>query len=266
MLDYEFREGKPLTDDFIIDAHCHIGPWYDFNAPEWYAESIVKSMDNIGIKKAVISSTLGIGPDFSNGNLLTLDIINKYPDRFVGYIVVNPNYSDKIINELDKYKNNVNMRAVKIHPTFHEYPIDGQDYRILYKYANENKMVILSHTWGVEHISAFDRLAFEYPDVKFILGHCGGTIQAVKLSIEIAKKYKNIYLDLTGSRQYDGVIEIMCSEVGSDRVLFGTDMPFVDSKSAVGRVIYSNISEHDKKNILGLNIAKLLKMEGQTVI
>ena len=48
---------------------------------------------------------------------------------------------------------------------------------------------------------------------------------------------------------------------GADRVLFGSDMPEQDVRHHVGRVLTADISEEAKRKVLGLNAARLLKLD-----
>jgi predicted TIM-barrel fold metal-dependent hydrolase len=47
-------------------------------------------------------------------------------------------------------------------------------------------------------------------------------------------------------------------EVGSEKVIFGTDAPMRDPISQFGWVVYSRISEEGKRKILGLNMQRIL--------
>ena len=58
-----------------------------------------------------------------------------------------------------------------------------------------------------------------------------------------------------------GTIEFLVEGVGGDRVLFGSDMPLIDGKFGVGRIVTADISDEDKKKILGLNAMKLLNIQ-----
>ena len=46
----------------------------------------------------------------------------------------------------------------------------------------------------------------------------------------------------------------------SDRILFGSDMPVMDCRQQIGRIITTDIPKEDKKKILGLNAMKLLNI------
>lgn len=251
-------EGKPLSGIKVIDAHCHIGPWFSMSIPEPDLSGQCRGMDRLGINQALISSMLGIGPDFQAGNRMVAAITRQYPERFIGYIAVNPNYPAEIGPELEKYYGISGMKAIKIHPTFHNYPLTAPNYQEVFDFANAREGVVLSHTWGVEHIAAFDKIAAEFPKARFILGHSGGELDAVQLALEVARKHDNLFLDLAVSLQYEGIVELFCHQVGADRVLFGTDAPLLDPRYEIGRIVYADIGEKEKEKILGLNIKHLL--------
>ena len=51
----------------------------------------------------------------------------------------------------------------------------------------------------------------------------------------------------------------MVNAVGSERVLFGTVMPWYDPMYAIGSVLFANVSDEDKRNIFYNNAMNLLK-------
>ena len=55
-----------------------------------------------------------------------------------------------------------------------------------------------------------------------------------------------------------GHIEQWVDLVGSDKLLFGSDVPFNDNAHQIGRITHAHITEGDKEKILGLNMQKLL--------
>jgi predicted TIM-barrel fold metal-dependent hydrolase len=48
------------------------------------------------------------------------------------------------------------------------------------------------------------------------------------------------------------------SVLGSDKILFGTDLTYLDGTFQLGTVIYAKISDGDKRKILGLNMKNIL--------
>ncbi|MBD3182752.1 amidohydrolase family protein [Candidatus Poribacteria bacterium] len=251
---------RKLDDEVIIDAHCHMGPYYNFHIPQNDAASIIQVMDNIGVKTACTSPHVGITPDHRIGNDMALKAMQDYPGRFFGYITLNPNYPDEIPEEIERcYK--AGMRGFKIHPSLHSYPASGENLRPMWEFASEKKLPVLSHTWGGDGTCSptiLGKLAGQYPEVPVILGHSGGTPGGYDESIDAARKYDNVFLETCCSSVMYGTIERFVREIGPDRILFGSDMPFVNANAQIGKILYAKISDDDKKKILGLNASRIL--------
>ena len=68
-------------------------------------------------------------------------------------------------------------------------------------------------------------------------------------------------MDFAGDIFVPGLIEEYVKRVGSKRLLFGTDMPWVDIRFQLANVMNLDIDENDKRNILGLNAIKLFNLK-----
>lgn len=255
------KKGTPLDDILIIDCHSHIGCWKQFHAPQNTAEGMIASMDALGINVACITAHSSIGPDYLYGNNMVIDALTRYPDRFLGYATVNPNYSGDMKNELGRCLAIEGMAGIKLHPGMHGCAIDDKNYRIAYETADERQLPILIHVWGKADVAAVERLAIEYPKAQFIMGHAGAEIKAMEDALGVVNRRGNVYVDLAISSAYEGNVEWFVDEVGSKRVLFGTDMPFFDIRPAFGRVAMANICDEAKKDIFGLNMKRLLDIK-----
>lgn len=241
----------------MIDAHAHLGKWYNFYYDAGDFLSMIRIMDRIGIEIAWISALISIGPDYELGNDMVLGAIKTFPDRFKGYVTLSPYFTDKMGEELKK-RASQGFIGIKLHPGTHLYPIDGANYLYAYKYADENRWPILIHTWGERDVRTLIEVAKSYQNAIFIMGHSGGDLKSMLLAVELAKDVNNVYLDLTGSAMYNGIIEYYVDRIGSERILFGTDFPFIDPRPAIGWVRNSRISEEEKFNILKGNAKRIL--------
>jgi hypothetical protein len=101
-------------------------------------------------------------------------------------------------------------------------------------------------------------LTGRFPHVPIILGHSGGTYSGHTQAIQLARQYPNFYLDITNSVRYLHRVRRMVRGVGAGRVLFGSDMPFLSLSSGLGAVLWSNISEEERRLVLGENARRLL--------
>ena len=260
------REGLPLDDVLVVDAHAHLGAYSEgrMYIPTPDEDTMVRLMDRMGVDVACISSLEAMS-DFRTGNERTARAVRKYPDRLVGLAVVNPHYPEEVGPELERCFEELGMKGIKIHPTCNDYPVDGKGYEEVWRFASERGAFVLSHTWQGSSTCGPKMLASvaeKYPDLPIILGHSGGNPKGYEEAIEVAKDHPNLYLDLCGSLITGAWVERIVEAVGADRVLYGTDFPFIDPFYEFGKVCFAGIDEEEKKKILGLNMAEILRRAG----
>ena len=78
-------------------------------------------------------------------------------------------------------------------------------------------------------------------------------------TFEIVKNHANVYIDTALSTPLQGNIEWLVENIGSEKIVYGTDMPLFDPRPTLARIALADISEKDRKNILGLNMTSLLQ-------
>jgi len=251
------RLGQALTGELVIDCHAHLGPWFNFSIPHSDARGMVETMDRLGIGTCLSSPHLAIGPGYREGNRLVMAAADEFPGRITPYVTINPNYPEaEVRQEIEHWHQLGRIRAFKIHPACHSYKVDGPGYGPMFEYAREHSTPVLSHSWaGDSHAGAslLSHLSGQMPNVAFLIGHAASSWGMIDEACEEAKKRDNVYLDLTGSQLLYHALETMVSRVGSEKILFGSDLPFIDPTPALGRVLLSRLSDADKRQILGLN-------------
>lgn len=106
----------------------------------------------------------------------------------------------------------------------------------MFEYAHDRNIPVLSHMWArsedpCEDISFFKQISRKYPRINFIVGHVGlWNGRSSNNYLEVAKKQKNVFLDLTASVCFFGIIERLVKEVGSEKLLYGSDAPLMDMR------------------------------------
>jgi len=99
-------------------------------------------------------------------------------------------------------------------------------------------------------------MAERYSHVKLLLGHsCHPDWDA---AVRLAQDFPNVYLELTAVFDDRGVLEKFVREVGSGRLLFGTDLPWFDPHHAIGVLLSADITDEDRHNICHRNAESLL--------
>jgi hypothetical protein len=92
-----------------------------------------------------------------------------------------------------------------------------------------------------------------------ILGHAGITPAGVDEAIEAASRYESLWLEVCGSHMTGPLIRAMVDQVGSHRVLFGSDFPFIDQRMSLGRVVFAPLTESQRQDVLSGNARKLFR-------
>ncbi|GAB3759645.1 amidohydrolase family protein [Microlunatus parietis] len=242
----------------VVDAHAHLGPYSRFFIPAPDADTMVSVMDRVGTSVTVLSSNLAIQLDADRGNDATLAAVDAHPDRLAGYAVINPWQQPD--DQLARVESDRRFVGIKLHPSLHAYPVTGRRYAAVWEFADRTGCPVLSHTaqgspWDAP--AAFDTVASAYPKAKIILGHSGITPAGVDESIMVAGRHPGLHLELCGSQLVGELIMDLLAAVGPDRVLFGSDFPFIDHRLSLGRVLGLPAPDDVKRAVLGGSARRL---------
>jgi predicted TIM-barrel fold metal-dependent hydrolase len=125
--------------------------------------------------------------------------------------------------------------------------------------------VIMQHTWfitggkdrpGQTTPAELAELAAKFPRQKFLCAHAGGEWQK---GIRAVRDQQNILVETSGFDATAGFIEMAVRELGAERIVFGSHLPSRSLGTELGKVIGAEISERDKRLILGENYRQLLQ-------
>ncbi|MBC7234694.1 MAG: amidohydrolase [Chloroflexi bacterium] len=242
----------------VIDLHAHYGHFGGIYMPNHTPEQMLATMERCGVETIVSAGHTAL-VDMVRGNAEIAEIAAQYPGRWYAYLTYNPNYPDEGRRELELYESRVAFVGLKFHPSHHAYPLTGERYRPALEFAAARRLLVLTHTWGG---SAYDRpellaqVAERYPEITFLAGHSGhGQFYEC---MEIARRYANVYLELTAAYAVRGLIEEMVDRVGAHKIVFGCDLPWFDPHYAIGCVVMTHIGEEARRAILRENAARLL--------
>ena len=256
------HKGLPINDIEIIDMHAHMGPARNIHIPKSSPAEVIWMMDRCGIDKAVISPIVGVEADMVYGNNLMLEAIRTNRGRFYGACFVNGNYPELSLDECERcFSEDEHVVIIKVHPVVCSSKLNDPRLTHIYEFASARKLFILVHTWldkdDYGNQDLFASVARDYPDIKWIMGHSGGDHGSYH-GVEIAQTLPNVFLDITLSMCPAQQIEFFVREVGADRLLFGTDNPFIDPRPQIGRVCLADISHEDRVKIFSGNVRQYI--------
>jgi predicted TIM-barrel fold metal-dependent hydrolase len=256
--------GTAVADIFIVDAHAHLGPYFNFMVgDDGSPAAMVRAMDRLGIDVSIVSPHIAITCDYREGNRHATAAAEQFPGRIVPFVVINPNYPiAEIEAEITHRHETTGIKAFKFHASLHKTDTMNEGYAPAYEYANEHGLPILSHSWSGPGgpMKVIETLSGRYERVQFVNAHSSSGWQVIDDACALAERFDRVHLDLTGSRLVYGGLERMVERVGADRILWGTDSPFIDPRPALGRMLCAEVSDEAKRWMLGLNAKKLYRL------
>lgn len=242
----------------VIDAHAHAGPYSLFHIPESDPASMVTVMERTGVDQAVLSTNRAIQEDSRRGNEETARAVSDFPDRLLGYGVINP-WQDPL-EELDRITGDPRFVGIKLHPDLHEYPLTGERYDAVWEYSARTGCPVLTHTW---YNSPFDTpalltdVAQRHGNITVLIGHSGAVPAGHEEAVRVAQELPGASLEICGSYMNARVLTSFVDRVGAGRVVYGSDFPFIDQRVSLGRLAYSALAPADLDAVLAGNAALL---------
>lgn len=236
----------------VIDFHGHTGM-------DGSAEAMLHAMDGAGIDRACLFNIFH--PYGKRANEETARFCAAHSDRFIGFAYVSPYMTEaQIFDELRRAVDDLSMAAIKIYPPHTPWSLDDERYWPIYRFADDHGLAVISHTgreWQAEP-KYLSRVAPLFPRAMFVAGHTGNQQRWRDQALSAAKEYSNIYLETCSTFRTPGAIEEIVMEGGEDRVLFGSDIPLMDPRSQIAKILTAEISTIAKRKVLGENAARLL--------
>ncbi len=248
----------------VIDSHTHMVNKGDAvnNTVMMYSDhnEMAKKMERLGIDVTMTAPWSGINYNGIWGNKESLDAINNHPGKYLAYSCANINYPGEIDAAIQMHKDYPDLFVgIKPYPPYQNFALTADVCKPWFEYANEHHLLALIHSDGGTLSAQVDTLADIYPNITFILAHSGISYGVAHKNAEIANKHDNVVLEITYTSTLRGMIELLVSLVGADKVLFGSDTPMRDASPQLGWVCYADIPFEDKKKILAENVQRLLK-------
>jgi predicted TIM-barrel fold metal-dependent hydrolase len=260
----------------IIDVHSHIWPQkVVYKAKDYLegfikrelialptADNLLKTMDNTGVSKSVISSIASYPRQVVSINNWLFSIKQE---RFIIFASIHP-LLNGFKEELKRIQDNA--VGVKVHPEFQNFYVDDEKAFPLYEELQRLKLPILLHC-GAEMTSPDNvnvhsspkgilKVIEKFPELKIIGAHMGGLL----MWEEVLKRLvgENIYFDTSDSVRLmkKEVLEQFFKRHGIDKIMYGSDFPIQDPKEEIEFIKSLDISEENKCKIFAQNLKSFL--------
>ena len=240
-------------------------------------DRFISLMDEAGIDKVVlmagdIESTYG--SVYPNSELA--ELIQHRPERFLGLAGADPHKGMRAVREFERAVRDDGFVGLNLGPWEHKILANDKKYYPLYAKCVELDVPVILHTsinfsrelkLDAGNPMYIDEVAIDFPELKIVASHAGWPW--VLQMIAVAWRHPTVYMDLAGIRArhlakpgsgWESLLNYGNSVVG-DRVMFATDWPMLDWKTAVAEIEQLPLKPQVIRGWLGENAARLLKLD-----
>jgi len=279
-----FLQGQPMEAP-VIDCHMHLpgrdlfyrmsgesrwhlpafGTWEQHENFQNIA-SIVRHMDRVGVSKvlAIVNGFERLDEGY--------ECVRRFPGRFLPLVSFWPGIGvkDEAITTtpggrrmpesprqvravLEKVYAS-GWRGIKLWDPRAPEPLNWL-YETVLGFAHEHRMIVLHHSWGPPEV--IDRLAERYPNIRMLTGHALDSESAFDAYSPVFRRRPNVLVTMTNNRQ-PGLLEAMVRAFGDSKVVMGSDFVLHSVEFSIGNIAYARLPEQAKRNILGVNMQRVL--------
>ena len=257
----------------IVDVNAYLGHFAFRRLRHNTAASLLALMDSKRIDKAVVSSASAITyRNAQAGNEEVAEEVRGHGDRLIPFAVINPSYAGwqddlKICNE------EFGMTGLRLYPKWHNYQLSSACCRELLNAASERGMVISipiraednrQRSWLLNvpdvPLEEIVELVKAYPKARFILLNGIGYTRC-PLGRKDNGLPSNYAIGLSRlSALLANEIGQLITNLGAERVMFGTGMPFKYPDPALVKLEVLDASEANKEKIYSHNAMTWLRL------
>lgn len=215
-----------------VDHHDEIGYMFKefprVERSEASVDGLLTEMDRFGIE-------IGLIPVLP-GDRLAERAIQRYPDRLLGCLDVDPHRGMSAVRDLQRSYETIGIRGAQYMPALLKPPVPINDRRVYPLYAKCIELDIpIFVNGGVpgpllpyesQHPGLVDEVCLFFPELRFVFRHC--CEPWVDLTIKLLLKYANLYYSTSGfaPKYYPANIIEFANTRGADKVLYGGYYPY----------------------------------------
>jgi predicted TIM-barrel fold metal-dependent hydrolase len=245
-----------------VDAFTFVGESL-FGSGQTSAELLSK-MDAAQVERAIVCPLKPPGYHLGPANDLVAEAVAREP-RLVGLARVDPNQQQDAIPELDRATRELGLKGLFLHPWEENFRINGPRVDPLLARCAELQIPVLiasGYPWVSEAAQVGD-LARRFPHVTLVMTH-GGQINISGLgqadALNTLQRQPNVCMETSGVYRQD-FLEDVATQIGPERVLFGSNSPFMDMRLEVERARWANLAEDSKTLMLAGNAERIFKLD-----
>jgi predicted TIM-barrel fold metal-dependent hydrolase len=264
--------GKFLTKESILETLDNNGvdkvvlvPGERDSKAEYNLPNIAKRFPKRNVVKVtnqltkVIMNLTGKVKDIPAGNEFVYELKTAAPDRIIQFIWITKDINSAA-DYLDSRYAEWGFHGVKLHQCWENFSIDSDFFKEVAVWTEKHDLPLFIHLYSDSEVAKLIEYKTNHPNLKLIVAHLFG------LELFIKKNFKdeNLYFDTSPLQLISHFrLKRAIDFIGTDRLLFATDTPYGAKKNhrkTILRINELDISDKEKKMILGRNLQELLQL------
>jgi predicted TIM-barrel fold metal-dependent hydrolase len=240
-----------------------------FFTPEFEATHLLAAMDRSSTSHAICMDMLTVLEGAGAGLEPHRDLFEASGRRVYYLGTFDPRRASGCLKALEQAKDWPGFVGLKLHPSMHGVPADDPVYDQAWRFAADHDLAIMSHSWSasstnpVQILSTPERFEVhirKFPQVRFVLGHAGGRGAGRQQAIRLANQYPHVHMDFAGDIYDYRLLEKLIESVPSEKILYGSDFPWMDPRANISRVLLAEIEGSVKSAILRGNAIRTYRL------
>lgn len=237
-----------------IDGHVNLGKGRYKNQD---AETILRNMEENQIDQSVLCPVEEYLTVYNReGNQMIKEACRQYPEQFYGFAVANPWYGEEAVRLLTQaFEDGLN--GAFFVSSLQGFLINDPIVDPLIEVCRQYKKPVYFHT-GTPAFALPLQLAYlarRFPDVNFIMGHCGANDFVYDIDASMYQT-RNLYLET--SLNYCETIYKVVKQY-PDRVIFGSDAPRSPLSFELEKTKKASADPLVMEQVMGGNLLRILK-------
>ncbi len=200
----------------------------------------------------------------SPDNAPVAEAVRAHPNRFYGWIFVNPTGPDDPLKEIMRWSGIPGMIGVKAHPFWHAYPVSRLE--PVAAWCQDNGFPMLIHLGQKAGAGDFELLPRKFPRLKVLYAHAG--VPYFTKLWQFAKTADNVYVDLSSPYVDEQVSRGALVHLGASKCLYGTDGPYGEQAPGadydygqIKRRLEGLVSGADRDAVMAGNFEMLIRRD-----
>ncbi|HWK80648.1 MAG TPA: amidohydrolase family protein [Thermomicrobiales bacterium] len=246
----------------MIDVHAHLGD--GLFGLSLTVDDLLASMAANGIEHTIVSPLKPITYQFGPANDALAAAVSAHPQQLSGLGRVDPWQGADAVQEAVRCLDDLGLAGLFLHPDEEHFPANDEIVFPLMEILRDRQrpLMLAGGYRGTSHPSQIGDLARQFPDVTIVATHGGQLNISGMLLLDAMRMFQahpNVLFETSGVYRED-FIEDVVTELGVERVLFGSNAPYMDQGFETLRVSLAHCSDDQKRQIGRENAVRVFQL------